>query len=80
VSRIQQILPPATPQTQSEAHGKPGSAAIGGYYRDDLVQTADGWKIERLRLDLFWQRGQRSNLTRAREDVASGKPATRIAR
>jgi hypothetical protein len=44
------------------------------------VQTADGWKIERLRLDLFWQRGQRSILTRAREDVASGKPATRIAR
>jgi hypothetical protein len=54
--------------------------AIGGYYRDDLVKTADGWKIERLRLDLFWQRGDRSILTRAREAVANGRSATRIMR
>jgi hypothetical protein len=52
--------------------------AIGGYYRDDLLKTADGWKIERLRLNLFWQRGDSSILAQARAAVASGNPAARI--
>jgi hypothetical protein len=54
--------------------------AIGGFYRDDLVRTVGGWKIERLRLDLFWVRGDATILTQARAAVAAGNPATRISR
>jgi SnoaL-like domain len=52
--------------------------AIGGCYRDHMVHADGVWKIERMRLDLFWTRGNRDILTRARTDVAAGRRATRI--
>jgi hypothetical protein len=55
-----------------------GWYAIGGYYRDDMIRTDDGWKIERMRLNLLWQRGNRHILVQAREDVAAGRPAARV--
>lgn len=54
--------------------------AIGGSYRDDLVRTDAGWKIQRLRLQVYWQRGVHDVLVRARDAVGSGRPAKRISR
>lgn len=33
--------------------------AIGGYYDDQLVRTAEGWKIEAVTLNVLWSRGNR---------------------
>ena len=33
--------------------------ALGGYYDDKLVRTADGWKIEAVTLTVLWNRGNR---------------------
>lgn len=33
--------------------------ALGGYYDDRLVLTADGWKIEAVTLNVLWSRGNR---------------------
>lgn len=33
--------------------------ALGGYYDDQLVKTSEGWKIEAVTLNVFWNRGNR---------------------
>jgi hypothetical protein len=33
--------------------------ALGGCYVDELVKTSDGWKIEAVTLNVFWNRGNR---------------------
>lgn len=33
--------------------------SIGGYYTDELVKTQHGWRISKVTLKLFWQRGNR---------------------
>jgi hypothetical protein len=34
--------------------GLDGLLTTGGYYREDLVRTSDGWKIQRLVEDNRW--------------------------
>ena len=41
--------------------------ALGGYYDDQLVRTAGGWKIEAVTLNVFWNRGNRSIMDLATE-------------
>ncbi len=44
-----------------------GEFAIGGYYDDTLVQTADGWRIDGVTLTVLWRRGDPAIMERARE-------------
>ena len=48
-----------------------GWYTIGGYYTDHLALGDDGWKIDRLRLTLLWQRGNPGVLDEARRRVAA---------
>ena len=32
---------------------------IGGYYTNELVRTADGWKLAKVALNVTWQTGNR---------------------
>lgn len=41
--------------------------AIGGCYDDQLVRTAEGWKIRAVTLNVFWSRGNRHIMELARE-------------
>jgi hypothetical protein len=43
--------------------------AIGGYYTDDLVRTAEGWKVSRIKLTIFWQRGNKQVMTMGAQRV-----------
>lgn len=40
---------------------------IGGYYADDLVRTADGWKLCAVKLSVLWTRGDRGFMLDAAE-------------
>lgn len=44
--------------------GTPGgdNMTIGGTYRDELVRTADGWRIRRRELLFLWQEGNQAVL------------------
>jgi 3-phenylpropionate/cinnamic acid dioxygenase small subunit len=33
--------------------------ALGGYYDDRLIRSAEGWRIESVTLNVFWNRGNR---------------------
>ena len=44
--------------------------ALGGYYDDRLVRTAEGWKIEAVTLTVLWNRGNRHIMDMA---VARGR-------
>lgn len=33
--------------------------ALGGYYDDQLIRTAEGWKIRAVTLNVLWNRGNR---------------------
>lgn len=44
-----------------------GDFALGGYYDDALVRTADGWKIEAVTLHVLWSRGNRHIMQLAAE-------------
>lgn len=41
--------------------------ALGGYYDDQLVRTAEGWKIRTVTLNVLWNRGNRHIMTLAVE-------------
>jgi hypothetical protein len=38
---------------------------IGGYYRDTLVRTPDGWRIDGVTLTVLWRRGDESIMVAA---------------
>lgn len=40
--------------------------ALGGYYDDRLVKTGEGWRIEAVTLNVFWNRGNRAIMDQAR--------------
>lgn len=40
---------------------------IGGFYTDDLVRTASGWKLVSVTLTVLWTRGDRSFMDDAHE-------------
>ncbi|MDP6375160.1 MAG: nuclear transport factor 2 family protein [Kiritimatiellia bacterium] len=40
---------------------------LGGYYYDQLVKTTEGWKIEAVTLNVFWNRGNRHIMDLATE-------------
>ena len=46
--------------------GRQGEFAIGGYYDDTLVKTADGWRIDGVTLTVLWRRGEPAIMERAR--------------
>ena len=50
-----------------------GSAdfALGGYYDDQLIRTADGWKITAVTLNVFWSRGNRNIMDLALKGAAT---------
>ena len=39
---------------------------IGGYYDDQVVLTAQGWRFRAVKLTVLWRRGDASAMTRAR--------------
>ena len=43
------------------------SFAIGGYYRDTLVRTGAGWRIDGVTLTVTWRRGNEGVMTRGAE-------------
>ena len=48
--------------------GKGPAAAeftIGGYYTDQLVKTAAGWKLAAVKLTVFWERGSKEIMQNA---------------
>lgn len=51
-------------------HFMPGEPTVeytlGGYYIDDLVRTAEGWKLTRVNLNVTWERGDATMLERGR--------------
>jgi hypothetical protein len=32
---------------------------VGGYYEDDLIRTAGGWKLTGVKLNVLWERGDK---------------------
>ena len=52
---------------------------IGGYYTNELVRTADGWKLAKVTLNVTWQTGNREvsriALQRGRAIEASESPS-----
>ena len=52
---------------------------MGGYYVDELVRTADGWKIRSVNLAVTWNRGNRNvlNLAARRGRERLGLPRAR---
>ncbi len=51
-------------QAQHTKAGTPGgdNFTIGGTYRDDIVRTADGWRIRERDLTMLWQEGNQAVL------------------
>jgi hypothetical protein len=41
--------------------------SFGGYYTDELVRTVDGWRLCKVKLTAFWQRGNKRMMKLARE-------------
>lgn len=46
---------------------------IGGTYHDDLVRTADGWRIERRHLEVTWTEGNHGIQVESRARSAAAK-------
>ena len=51
---------------------------MGGTYRDELVRTADGWRIARRVLDVAWRDGQRRDRRRGAEAVGGVQGKLRV--
>ena len=45
---------------------------IGGWYQDELVRTADGWRIAQVTLNVTWRRGDESIMAAAVQRAALG--------
>jgi hypothetical protein len=39
------------------------SHAVGGYYTNELVRSAEGWRLKKVKLTVLWQRGNRDVMT-----------------
>ena len=44
---------------------------IGGYYRDTLLRTVDGWRIDGVTLTVLWRRGDESIMAAAAQRGAA---------
>jgi len=66
-------------QAEHFLHNTQGDAgfALGGYYDDRLIRTAEGWRIAAVTLNVLWSRGNRHimELAHARGAAALAQPA-----
>jgi hypothetical protein len=61
------LLTHMTARHMFELDGKKEFQTVGGYYHHDLVRTADGWRISKMKLVITWEEGDPNLFARAAE-------------